>query len=81
MAIVFCPALPILLPFAALFMFLSYQIDRFNLLRVLKPPPHLRPRATHRDGARLARDVAACRLFALTIQAERRRELAVQRGR
>jgi len=38
-AIVFCPAIPLLLPFAALFMLLSYQIDRFNLLRVFKPPP------------------------------------------
>jgi len=38
-AIVFCPPIPLLLPFAALFMFLSYQIDRFNLLRVFKPPP------------------------------------------
>ena len=38
-AIVFCPAIPLLLPFAAIFMFVSYHIDRFNLLRVFKPPP------------------------------------------
>ena len=35
----FCTAIPLLLPFAALFMLLSYKIDRYNLLRVFKPPP------------------------------------------
>jgi len=35
----FCSAIPLLLPFAALFMYLSYYIDRYNLLRVFKPPP------------------------------------------
>lgn len=35
----FCPAVPLLLPFAALFMFCSYRVDRYNLLRVMKPPP------------------------------------------
>jgi len=35
----FCPAIPLLLPFASAFMFASHRVDRYNLLRVLKPPP------------------------------------------
>ena len=35
----FCPAIPLLLPFASLFMFASHRVDRYNLLRVMKPPP------------------------------------------
>ena len=38
-AFAFCSALPILLPIATLFMYLSYRIDRYNLLRVFKAPP------------------------------------------
>ncbi len=38
-AFTFCTAIPLLLPFAALFMYLSYKVDRYNLLRVFKPPP------------------------------------------
>ena len=38
-AMTFCSAVPLLLPIATLFMFLSYWIDRYNLLRVFKPPP------------------------------------------
>lgn len=35
----FCPAIPLLLPFASLFMVASHRVDRYNLLRVMKPPP------------------------------------------
>ena len=38
-AMTFCSAVPLLLPIATVFMFLSYWIDRYNLLRVFKPPP------------------------------------------
>ena len=38
-AMTFCSAVPLLLPIATLFMFFSYWIDRYNLLRVFKPPP------------------------------------------
>ena len=38
-AFMFCPALPMLLPLACLFMYFSYWVDRYNLLRVFKPPP------------------------------------------
>ena len=38
-AFTFCSAIPVLLPIAALFMYLSYKIDRYNFLRVFKPPP------------------------------------------
>ena len=39
MTFFFCPALPLLLPFAAIFMFISYKVDRYNLMRVFPPPP------------------------------------------
>ena len=39
LTLAFCPAVPLLLPYAAVFMFFSYRIDRYNLLRVMKPPP------------------------------------------
>ena len=45
LAIAFCPAIPLLLPFACFFLALSYAIDRYNLLRVLKPPPQTSDRA------------------------------------
>lgn len=45
LAIAFCPAIPLLLPFACVFLALSYAIDRYNLLRVLKPPPRTSDRA------------------------------------
>ena len=35
----FCSAMPILLPLAFCFMYVSYRIDRYNLLRVFKAPP------------------------------------------
>lgn len=38
-AFIFCPAMPILLPFAAIHCYVSYWVDRYNLLRVFKPPP------------------------------------------
>ena len=38
-AFTFCSAIPVLLPIAAIFMYLSYKIDRYNFLRVFKPPP------------------------------------------
>ena len=38
-AFTFCSAIPALLPIAALFMYFSYKIDRYNFLRVFKPPP------------------------------------------
>ena len=38
-AFTFCSAIPALLPIAALFMYLSLKIDRYNFLRVFKPPP------------------------------------------
>ena len=38
-AFIFSPAIPLLLPIAAVFMYASYWIDRYNLLRVFKPPP------------------------------------------
>merc|ERR1712060_826533 len=41
----FCPAIPLLLPFAAMFMGFSYCIDRYNLLRVFKPPPRTTDRS------------------------------------
>jgi hypothetical protein len=45
LAIAFCPAIPLLLPFACVFLALSYAIDRYNLLRVLNPPPRTSDRA------------------------------------
>ena len=36
LAIAFSPAIPLLLPFAAVFLAISYGVDRYNLLRVLK---------------------------------------------
>ena len=36
---IFSPAIPQLLPIAAVFMYASYWVDRYNLLRVFKPPP------------------------------------------
>jgi len=36
---IFSPAIPLLLPIAAVFCFASYWVDRYNLLRVFKPPP------------------------------------------
>ena len=41
----FCPAIPLLLPFAALFMSFSYFIDKYNLMRVFKPPPRTTERS------------------------------------
>ena len=38
-AFMFCSAIPLLLPFGTFFMFVSYRVDRYNLLRVFKPPP------------------------------------------
>lgn len=38
-AFIFCPAIPLLLPGAAVIMYFSYWVDRYNLLRVFKPPP------------------------------------------
>ena len=38
-AFLFCPAMPILLPLAAVFMLFSYWIDRCNPRRAFKPPP------------------------------------------
>lgn len=45
LSIAFCPAIPLLLPFACVFLALSYAIDRYNLLRVLNPPPRTSDRA------------------------------------
>jgi len=39
LTLAFCPAVPLLLPYAAVFMLVSYRIDRYNLLRVVEPPP------------------------------------------
>lgn len=41
----FCPAIPLLLPFAALFMSFSYFVDKYNLMRVFKPPPRTTERS------------------------------------
>eukprot|EP00908_Phaeocystis_cordata_P010900 Transcript_2175.p2 GENE.Transcript_2175~~Transcript_2175.p2 ORF type:complete len:405 (-),score=204.73 Transcript_2175:122-1336(-) len=39
LTLAFCPAIPLLLPYATIFMVVSYRIDRYNLLRVMRPPP------------------------------------------
>lgn len=44
-AFIFCSAIPLLLPMASLFCAISYKIDRYNLLRVFKPPPRTTERA------------------------------------
>ena len=39
LTLMFCPAFPLLLPYGAVFCLASYCVDRYNLLRVFKPPP------------------------------------------